>query len=600
MYKIIRLLLIATMLMVAYSAVVAVYLFPWFGLPLALAMLFSLGRKGRSYYAHGTARWADAADIPHMLGGGDGLILGHIESKPDKIDGVRALFSRWMPDRQAVKRYLESCQRKATRHLVRLNTSVHTCVFAPTGVGKGVSCVIPHLLTNTDSCVVVDFKGELAKITADARRKMGHRVVLLDPFRRVTQEPDVFNPFDFFEADSELAIDDCRDLAESLVVRSGTEKEPHWNDVAETWLTAMSALLVSLKPKVDANLSELKRLVSDTSLIQQAIATMIASDAWDGVLSRLGHTLTHSKDKELSSTLTSTNRHLRFVDSPVIAASTASSSFDPSELITGKMTIYLILPPDRARSQTGLLRLWVSSMFRAVIRGGLQETHKVNFILDEAASLGRMEAVDDAIDKYRGYGIRMFLYYQSLGQLKKCFPDDDGQTLLSNTTQVFFGVNDQQTAEYVSNRLGEQTIVVESGGTSSGRSRSNDDKSGTTNTSSSWNRSDNWQQHARKLLKPEEVTALSQRVAITLSPDAPPLWSQLIRYYEWDSKESRGLGLVKVAVDTASLFLCASLLAAGITAAVILGFPEDNHVEANQRVHRASEGGRESQPRANL
>ena len=42
-----------------------------------------------------------------------------------------------------------------------------------------------------------------------------------------------------------------------------------------------------------------------------------------------------------------------------------------------------------------------------------------------------MEAIDDAIDKYRGYGICLFLYYQSLGQLKKCFSYDQGQTLLS-------------------------------------------------------------------------------------------------------------------------------------------------------------------------
>src|SRR5882762_6028028 len=83
-----------------------------------------------------------------------------------------------------------------------------------------------------------------------------------------------------------------------------------------------------------------------------------------------------------------------------------------------------------------------------------------------------MEALDDAVDKYRGYGVRLQFYYQSLGQLKKCFPEGQEQTLLSNVTQVFFGVNEMQTAEYVSGRLGEETIIVASGGTSSGTSRS--------------------------------------------------------------------------------------------------------------------------------
>ena len=76
-----------------------------------------------------------------------------------------------------------------------------------------------------------------------------------------------------------------------------------------------------------------------------------------------------------------------------------------------------------------------------------------------------MDALDDAVDKYRGYGVRLQFYYQSVSQLRKCFPDGQDQTLLSNVSQVFFGINDLPTAEYVSNRLGEQTIVVSSGGT---------------------------------------------------------------------------------------------------------------------------------------
>src|SRR5690606_27097951 len=104
------------------------------------------------------------------------------------------------------------------------------------------------------------------------------------------------------------------------------------------------------------------------------------------------------------------------------------------------------------------------------------------FILDEAASLGRMECIEDAIDKYRGYGVRLQFYYQSPGQLKKCFPEDEGRTLLSNTTQVYFAVNDNHTAEYVSARVGEGTIVVSSGGTSSG-------------SSTNWSSSQQGQQH---------------------------------------------------------------------------------------------------------
>src|SRR5207302_2971445 len=139
---------------------------------------------------------------------------------------------------------------------------------------------------------------------------------------------------------------------------------------------------------------------------------------------------------------------------------TRSSSFDPAELRNGKMTVYLVLPPEHMRAQSALLRMWVGSMLRAVVRGGLQEKNKVHFVLDEAASLGHLDALDDAVDKYRGYGVRLQYYLQSFGQLAKLGKEGQGQTLLSNVTQVFFGVNDKDTAEYVSARLGEETIIV--------------------------------------------------------------------------------------------------------------------------------------------
>ena len=103
---------------------------------------------------------------------------------------------------------------------MRLSRAVHTAVFAPTGVGKGVSCVIPFLLDCRDSCVVVDFKGELAAATMKRRRRMGHRIVLLDPYQMVTNSPDTFNPLDFIDKNSPHAIDEIRDLAESLVIRN--------------------------------------------------------------------------------------------------------------------------------------------------------------------------------------------------------------------------------------------------------------------------------------------------------------------------------------------------------------------------------------------
>jgi type IV secretion system protein VirD4 len=570
MYRILRLLLVLTVIMGAYLCTLAISFVPPIGFVIAAVLVWKQCRKVLRHTAHGTARWATPHDIPRLLEG-DGLIVGHIDGRISRLGGIKAIFDSRLTARDACRKFLTALYQKHPRQLVRLNDAVHTAVFAPTGAGKGVSCVIPYLLTCPDSMVVLDFKGELVNLTAAARQKMGHRVRIIDPYKITTQSPDTLNPLEFIDRDARTAMDDCRELAEMLVVRTADEKEPHWADSAEVWLAAMIAMVTIFAEGADKSLQSVRALLTNPEKMAAAIKLMTESDAMDGMLSRLGHQLGHFKDKELSSTLTTTNRFMRFLDTSVIAESTRRSSFNPSELLKGKTTVYLVLPPDRMRAQTALLRMWIGSMLRAVVKGGLQSTRKVHFVLDEAATLGHMECMDDAVDKLRGYGVRLTFMWQSIAQLRKCFPDGQDQTLLSNVTQVFFGVNDQTTAEYVSARLGESTIVVGSGGTGTSTSTSRSSGQGASSSSSySTSSNENWQLMGRKLLKPEEVNALPERVAITFTPGVPPLYTRLVRYYEKEFKKLHRLGPFKTAFYTVRLFLAMAMLAAIVTCALLI------------------------------
>ena len=50
---------------------------------------------------------------------------------------------------------------------------------------------------------------------------------------------------EFIDKDSATAIDECRDVGEALVIRTGQEKEPFWNDSAEVWIAAMTAAVAA-------------------------------------------------------------------------------------------------------------------------------------------------------------------------------------------------------------------------------------------------------------------------------------------------------------------------------------------------------------------
>jgi type IV secretion system protein VirD4 len=572
--SLIRLILVATILLATYAVAVGALMIPYGWLVLLVIAIAVLCKKTYNLSAHGTARWADVTDIPHLLEG-NGLILGYIDGKPGLLQSIRDVLNPAVPSRIACKNFLMACQRKGIRQIVRLTNAVHTAVFAPTGVGKGGSCVIPFLKTCPDSCVVVDFKGENAQKTAEhRRRKFKHRVVIIDPFKVMTSRPDTFNPLQSIDPSSSTALDECRDLASALVVRTGQEKEPHWNDSAETWIAAMISVVVAYAETADKSLQAVRSLLTNPAKMEAAIRMMCESEMWAGMLARQGHQLAHFKDKELASTLTTTNRFLRFLDTIAVAESTKQSSFNPRDLLNGRMTVYLVLPPEHMRAQSALLRLWIGSLLQAVVKGGLHQKRKVHFVLDEAASLGHMETLDDAVDKYRGYGVRLQFYYQALGQLKECWPEGRDQTLLSNVTQVFFGVNDQQTAQYVSDRLGEETIVVESGGTSSSTSWQKSEQGQGSNSYSS-SRNDNWSQMARRLLKPEEVAGLDPAIAITFAPGTPPIWTRLVRYFDKGFRLTHGIGPIKAMLDAVALLAAAAFLAWIVTEALSKsGFPQ--------------------------
>ncbi len=331
----------------------------------------------------------------------------------------------------------------------------------------------------------------------------------------------------------------------------------------------MAGAVTAYATDEERNLQSVRKLLTNQEKMHAAIQMLCESDKWDGMLARRGNQMSNSKDKELASTLTTTNRFMRFLDTVAVSDNTKQSSFDPAELLTGKMTIYLVLPPEHMRTQSALLRLWIGSLLRSVIRGGLQEKTRVHFVCDEANSLGKMDQVSDMLTIGRGYGIRLQLYYQDCGQIKKCWPDGADQTIFANTTQVFFGCNDQATAEYVSNRLGEKTIIIASGGsgTNTGTSNQSSAQGSSNSYSTGTNTSQNWQMHARKLLKPEEVMALDPRIAITFAPGVPPISTRLVRYYENGFKARRN-GLLKMGLEALCMLMIVAVLAAVFAAAV--------------------------------
>ena len=160
-------------------------------------------------------------------------------------------------------------------------------------------------------------------------------------------------------------------------------------------------------------------------------------------------------------------------------------------------------------------------------------TNLVHMVIDEAAALGHHQVIDDMLNMGRGYGLRVHLFFQNAAQLMRCYPDGQHQAVMGTTTNVFFAAHDWVTCEEISKRSGSATIVVESGGDGDGDSRQSSEGSGGGSVGSSRNRSRNWSFAGKPLIRPEQVAALPERVAITFAPGVgAPVLTWLTRYYE--------------------------------------------------------------------
>jgi type IV secretion system protein VirD4 len=245
-----------------------------------------------------------------------------------------------------------------------------------------------------------------------------------------------------------------------------------------------------------------------------------------GIIARTASGFKQLAENTASSVLSTVKSNTGFLDSPRVIKSLSRSSFDIRDLKrTGNVSIYLVLPTDKLSSYSRLLRLWISTAIRAILSVQGKPRHRVLFLLDEMAQLGRMDSLRDAVSIVRGYGATIWTILQDLSQIKALYPNDEWQPFISSSkVQQYFGVADLETAKYVSEKLGKTTIEVIS--TSEGQNQSYGQVGGNS-TSSGTTRN----QQVRDLLHPDEIMRMNRNEQIIFIQGHDPIMAKKIEYF---------------------------------------------------------------------
>ena len=384
--------------------------------------------------------------------------------------------ARWLREKEAVRLGLLGASGlvvgKLGRRLLRFaDVEGSVVVFAPQGAGKGVGIVVPNLLSYAGSVICTDPKGENFAITGRARRRFGpvYCINVGDP-----GHSHRFNPMDVISRDLLRAVDNCTRLAELLMPKEAKDENNHWRDRSVAILTAF--LLYVIERCGDdperCNLSSVHALVTaPLSVLEDKLKLMLTS-AQFVVRSEAGlllNSLQSDEGKNLLSTMSKGTGI--WASGRVLGRLSRSSDFDLERDIVGRVaTLFVCVPEDMKAVYAPFMRVMVGLGLHAVARVGRNGVgaERPLFMLDEAAALGNIPELEDGMGHLRAYA-RAVLIFQDLGQLQGTYRK--WRSLLANAAcQVFFGVNDQDTAELVSKMLGERTVEVRSVGVNSGAS----------------------------------------------------------------------------------------------------------------------------------
>jgi type IV secretion system protein VirD4 len=395
----------------------------------------------------------------------------------------------------------------------------HAVTFGATRSGKGVQSIIPALLTYNGSMVVIDPKGENAWATAERRRQMGQRVVILDPWgevnRRygskatppVTEQTTRYNPLSAIDPRSEDFNDDVSAIADALII-AGEGGDSHWTDSARELISGLVAARIEVAPG-KAHLGEVRQaLTGDDDTLVKMVTGILAANPDSlaaGKLKRFAQADTGTEIKSIRSTAVT---QTAILDSRRLVASmeTGEPPFNLEELATGRVTLYLVLPLDRLKTHGRWMRLVLTMAIRAIAKQDEPPQVPVMFLLDEMGTIGSLTMVEQAFGLMAGIGVRIWAFLQDLPQLQRDYPAS-WETFISNSSLIqALKVTDLTTSRYLSELIGTTTLERYSAESLHVREK-NPEFKGMAD-----------QVHGRALLLPQEIRTLSPNQVLSIMP----------------------------------------------------------------------------------
>jgi len=417
---------------------------------------------------------------------------------------------------------------KLKDQLLRFPGYEFVLLAAPTRSGKGVSFVIPNLLTFPDSVVVLDIKGENYNLTSEFRRKyLGQQIFYFNPF---SENSHRWNPLSYISKDPNFRANDL--LALATIIYPPDPKTPFWSDSSRNLFMGLG-LMVLETPHLPQTIGEILRQASGKGLpVQDYLASVLAKRAEtdtpfsNACLDSLNRFLNNSEDT-LKNILSSFVAPLALWTNPVVDKATCADDFDLREVRKKKMTVYIHIAASDVQQASFIINLFFSQLINENVKELPEQNQELKYqcllLLDEFTSIGKVAIIAKGVGFMAGYNMRLLIIIQDRAQIEAVYGKEDAHNIFGNMGAViYFTPTQVKEANEYSEMIGYDTVVTRSAQHSN---------IGALNVGK-YSLSETESQQKRALMLPQELLRMPQTKSLIARPGIPIIMSEKIRYYE--------------------------------------------------------------------
>lgn len=391
----------------------------------------------------------------------NGLIIGLPLSGPNRAASRRHMRYRALAPRE--ERNLARHELEDVQEPIVHDDEGHLITIAPTGSGKGRSVIIPNLLRYNGPVIVVDPKGENYAVTADYRQSIGQKVVCLDPFRLCDKLmeggnlPGIsasFNPFSIMRFTTADDADDVRTIVE-MVAAESFRSDPFWPIMGKSLLSA-AAQYLACTPNQEVSIPNIREFVDRrdifskiSGIIEDELVPRNVRNEFSGLMNIAEAPTT------FAGIVATAKSFITIFSDESVSRVVSETKFDLSDVFNARpITIYIVIPVDKLKSHQSLLRVWIGALIRLMTSRQRKMSPRTLLLIDEAAQLGQLPALEEAITLARGFGVQLWSFWQDVSQIKRTFPET-WETVLNNCAIVqFFGAKNTLARDQISSITG--------------------------------------------------------------------------------------------------------------------------------------------------